>query len=230
MENIFLLLALFATIKSLFMTVLLPNKWYRLGFGVLLGVFIFLSHDYVMDFNKLQVQHLLSTQSSLLDISLIVMIDSLLSLYFCFARIKNPDPDNKQKRYTKILRYIPSLLVFPSLFYLHIHLLFSFAGIDFMYITSGFAVFIVSVFIISSLFMRRVFGEKEILIELSLLLTLMLFLITVCSYVFHPSATLYTYSMPVNWLECITTSGLLLVTMFAGYLFTYIKKIIKHKN
>lgn len=227
MENILLILSLLALLKSLFMTSLLPNRWYRLGFSVLLGVFVVLSHSYVIDFNKLQVQRMLATQSSLFDISLVVMVDSLLSLYFCFARLKDSETDIKQKRYNKILRYTPSLLVFPCLFYIHIHLLFAFVGIDFDYITFGFACFMVSVFAIASIFMRKVFNEKDILIELILLLTLLLFLLTICSTVFHPSTTIYTSGMPVNWLECLTTLGLLVVMVAVGYLFAYIRKIIK---
>ena len=43
MEYILLLLSLFAVLKSLFMTSLLPNRWYRLAFSLLLGVFVLLS-------------------------------------------------------------------------------------------------------------------------------------------------------------------------------------------
>ena len=39
MDNIFLLLAFFAVVKSLFMTTLLPDRRYRIAFSLLLGVF-----------------------------------------------------------------------------------------------------------------------------------------------------------------------------------------------
>lgn len=229
MENILLILSLLALIKSLFMTALLPNRWYRLGFCLLLGVFVFVSHGYAIELNKLQVQQLLSTQDSLLDISFVVMIDSILSVYFCVARLGGSD-SSKVKRYMSVLRYMPSLLVFPAVFYIHVNLFFSIVATDFMLITSGWALFVVLLFVVASLFMRRLFAEKELPIEIILILTLLLFMLTVCGTVFHPSATVYGSGTPVDWIECVTTLGLLIIIMLVGYIFSNIRKIIKRKK
>ena len=229
MENILLILSLLALAKSLFMTALLPNRWYRLGFCLLLGVFVFVSHGYAIELNKLQVQQLFSTQDSLLDISFVVMIDSILSVYFCVARLGGSD-SSKVKRYMSVLRYMPSLLVFPAIFYIHVNLFFSIVATDFMLITSGWALFVVLLFVVASLFMRRLFSEKELPIEIILILTLLLFMLTVCGTVFHPSATVYGSGTPVDWIECVTTLGLLIIIMLAGYIFSNIRKIIKRKK
>ena len=229
MENILLILSLLALVKSLFMTALLPNRWYRLGFCLLLGVFVFVSHGYAIELNKLQVQQVLSTQDSLLDISFVVMIDSILSVYFCVARLGGSD-SSKVKRYMSVLRYMPSLLVFPAVFYIHVNLFFSIVATDFMLITSGWALFVVLLFVVASLFMRRLFAEKELPIEIILILTLLLFMLTVCGTVFHPSATVYGSGTPVDWIECVTTLGLLIIIMLAGYIFSNIRKIIKRKK
>ena len=211
------------------MTALLPNRWYRLGFCLLLGVFVFVSHGYAIELNKLQVQQLLSTQDSLLDISFVVMIDSILSVYFCVARLGGRD-SSKVKRYMSVLRYMPSLLVFPAVFYIHVNLFFSIVATDFMLITSGWALFVVLLFVVASLFMRRLFAEKELPIEIILILTLLLFMLTVCGTVFHPSAIVYGSGTPVDWIECVTTLGLLIIIMLAGYIFSNIRKIIKRKK
>jgi len=229
MDNILLILSLLALSKSLFMTALLPNRWYRLGFCLLLGVFVFVSHGYAIELNKLQVQQLLSTQDSLLDISFVVMIDSILSVYFCVARLGGSD-SSKVKRYMSVLRYMPSLLVFPAVFYIHVNLFFSIVATDFMLITSGWALFVVLLFVVASLFMRRLFAEKELPIEIILIITLLLFMLTVCGTVFHPSATVYGSGTPVDWIECVTTLGLLIIIMLAGYIFSNIRKIIKRKK
>lgn len=229
MENILLILSLLALVKSLFMTALLPNRWYRLGFCLLLGVFVFVSHGYAIELNKLQVQQLLSTQDSLLDISFVVMIDSILSVYFCVARLGGSD-SSKVKRYMSVLRYMPSLLVFPAIFYIHVNLFFSIVATDFMLITSDWALFVVLLFVVASLFMRRLFAEKELPIEIILIITLLLFMLTVCGTVFHPSATVYGSGTPVDWIECVTTLGLLIIIMLAGYIFSNIRKIIKRKK
>jgi len=227
MENILLLLSLFAVVKSLFMTSLLPNRWYRLGFSILLGIFVLLCHPFAMEQNKLQIQKLLSTQSAMLDISLIVMVDSLLSFYFCFARIKDWEPGKKFKWYTTFLRHMPSLLIFPALYYIHINMFFSFPGLDFMKATAGLALIVTVIFGLASFFMRKLVHEKDTLIEVVLLLTMFLFILVICSTIFHPSATVYSHSTPVNWTEFLSTLGLLAGLILIGFLYTYIKKIFK---
>ena len=172
---------------------------------------------------------MLSTQDSLLDISFVVMIDSILSVYFCVARLGGSD-SSKVKRYMSVLRYMPSLLVFPAIFYIHVNLFFSIVATDFMLITSGWALFVVLLFVVASLFMRRLFAEKELPIEIILILTLLLFMLTVCGTVFHPSATVYGSGTPVDWIECVTTLGLLIIIMLAGYIFSNIREIIKRKK
>ena len=102
--------------------------------------------------------------------------------------------------------------------------------IDFMLITSGWALFVVLLFVVASLFMRRLFAEKELPIEIILILTLLLFMLTVCGTVFHPSATVYGNGTPVDWIECVTTLGLLIIIMLVGYIFSNIRKIIKRKK
>ena len=129
-----------------------------------------------------------------------------------------------------VLRYMPSLLVFPAVFYIHVNLFFSIVATDFMLITSGWALFVVLLFVVASLFMRRLFAEKELPIEIILILTLLLFMLTVCGTVFHPSATVYGSGTPVDWIECVTTLGLLIIIMLAGYIFSNIREIIKRKK
>lgn len=227
MENILLLLALFAVLKSIFMTSLLPNRWYRFAFSISPGVFVILSYPYAIEQNKLQMQEFLSTQSAVMNISLVVMADTLLSLYFCFARMRKWEPGKRFKWHITLLRHIPSLLVFPALYYIHVNLFFSFPGINFLrtgiILASGVSV----VFVLASFFIRKLLHEKELLIETVLMLTLFLFILVICCTVFHPSATVYGYSPPIDWAGCITTLGVLAVLLISGYLFSYTKKHFK---
>ena len=213
MDNIFLLLAFFAVVKSLFMTTLLPDRRYRIAFSVLLGVFVVLSHSYVVELNKLQVQRMLSERSALFDISLVVMVDSLLTVYFCLARLRNREPEQRFAWYTTLVRHMPSLLIFP-----------------FTTVTWGLAAGVVVVFVAASLFARSLIGGKDLLIELIMLLTLLLFLLTVCSAVFHPSNTVISHSAPVDWLGCLGTLGLLLGLTLVGWLITAVRRRLQKKS
>ena len=230
MDNILLLLSLFAVVKSLFMTSLLPNRWYRLAFSLSLGAFIMLCHPSAMEVNKLELQRVLSTQSAMMNISLVV-VDMLLSGYFCMARIKDWEEGNSFRWYTKLFRYMPSLLVFPALYYIHITLFFTLTGVDFMRTSIGLAVGVTVAFSLASFFMRKLIAEKELLIELVVILTFFVCVLVICCTIFHPSATVYNHASPVDWVGCAGTLALLLVIFILGYLWTQVVRIYKqHKN
>lgn len=227
MDNILLLLSLFAVLKSLFMTSLLPNRWYRLAFSFLLGIFVIACHPYALDMNKLELQHLLSTKEAMMNISLFVMIDMSLSCYFCIARIKDSEEKRSFRWYTRMFRYMPSLLVFPALFYIHINLFFSLTGVDFMQTSGGLAIATVLLFGLASFFMRKWIAEKELLIELIVMLTLFVCVLVICCTIFHPSATVYNHASPIDWEGCIGTLSVLIAVFVLGYLWTYIVRYYK---
>lgn len=234
MEYILLLLSLFAVLKSLFMTSLLPNRWYRLAFSLLLGVFVLLCHPYAMEVNKLKLQRILSTQSAMMNISLFVMVDMLLSCYFCIARFKDRDEKKAFVWYTVFFRHMPSLLIFPALYYIHISLFFNLTGVDFYKTSVGLAIAIVLLFGGASFFMRKLIAEKDTLIELIVLLTFFVCMLVICCTIFHPSATVYNHAAPVDWIECAGTLAVLLAIFIVGYLWTsfinYYKRIKNSKH
>lgn len=220
MDNILLLLSLFAVIKSLFMTSLLPNRWYRLAFSVSLGVFLLFTHPHALEMNKLELQRVLSTQSAIMNISLFVMVDMLLSCYFCVARIQDREDNEKFRWYTKLFRHMPSLLIFPALYYIQITMFFTLTGVDFMRISAGLAVTTVILFVTASFFMRKWIAEKELLIELIVLLTFFVCAMVICCTIFHPSASVYNHATPIDWAGCAATIGFLLLILLVGYIWT----------
>lgn len=221
MEFILLLLSLFAVLKSLFMTSLLPNLWYRLAFSLSLGVFILAAHGHALEVNKLELQRLLSGQSAMMNISLVVMVDMLLSGYFCLARLQDRDGGPALRWHTVLLRHMPSLLVFPALYYIHITLFFTLTGFDFMRTTIGLALAVVLLFGLASFCMRRLIVEKEWLIELVAILTFFVCVLVICCTIFHPSAAIYNHASPVDWAGCLATMSVLLGIFLFGYLGSY---------
>ena len=146
------------------------------------------------------------------------------------ASLPSSGPGRRFAWYTTLVRHMPSLLVFPALFYLHINLLFSLPGVAFTTVTWGLAAGVVAVFVAASLFARSLIGGKDLLIELIMLLTLLLFLLTVCSAVFHPSNTVISHSAPVDWLGCLGTLGLLLGLTLVGWLLTAVRRRLQKKS
>lgn len=217
MESILVLLCLFAVLKSLFMTSLLPNRWYRLAFSLSLGVFILAARSSALEVNKLALQQVLSGQPAMMNISLAVMVDMLLSGYFCMARLKDYAGSGSFRWYTALLRHLPSLLVFPALYYIHITLFFTFTGVDFRLTTWGLAIAVSVSFGLASLGMRRLVAEKEWLIELVAILAFFICVLVICCTIFHPSAAVYNHASPVDWEACAATSGVVAGMILAGY-------------
>lgn len=217
MDNILLLLSLFALLKSLLMTSLLPNRWYRLAFSLLLGAFVAACHPYAMDINKLRLQQFLSSQSAMMDISLVVMVDLLLSGYFCMARIKDRSDSRPFRWYTTLFRHLPSLLVFPALFYIQITLFFSWTGTAFGTISGVLAGGVVLLFGAASFFMRRLVPEKDLLIELVAMLSLLICALVICCTIFHPASVTLHSAGPVDWKGCALTLGGLFLLFLVGF-------------
>lgn len=209
------------------MTSLLPNRWYRLAFSLSLGVFVMLIHFQAMEMNKLELQRIVSTQSAMMNISLVVMIDLLLTGYFCMARIQDREDKKSFRWYTVLFRYMPSLLVLPALYYIHITLFFSFTGMDFMRTSLSLAIGITGVFASASFFMRRLIAEKELLIELVVMLTFFVCILVICCTIFHPAAAVYSHASPIDWAGCLSTLGLLAIILLFGYIRTYIVRLYK---
>ena len=86
-------------------------------------------------------------------------------------------------------------------------------------------------FSLASFFMRKLIAEKELLIELVVILTFFVCVLVICCTIFHPSATVYNHASPVDWVGCAGTLALLLVIFILGYLWTQVVRIYKqHKN
>lgn len=219
MDSILLILAFFALLKSLLMTSLLPNRWYRLAFALLTGGFVVLCHPYALGLNKLKLQGVLSTQEALMNISLLVMADLLLSGYFCLARIRDREENAPFRWYTVVLRHMPSILVFPALFYIQISLFYTLTGVDFVATTFALAGGTALLYGLAAFFMRK-WADKELLIEMTGILTLLICALVICCTIFHPSATVFNRAQPVDWRGCLGTAGALFLLFSTGYLWT----------
>lgn len=229
MDNVLILLAVFCIFKTLLMTSLLPGKWYRLAFGGLCAVFVICAHPYAMEQNKLEIEKLMEGQQILMDVSLVVMVDLLLTLAFCWSVLYRL-VGHKLNRVNGLLSFIPSMLIFPTLYYIHLNLFFNGAGISFEVLTAILAVAAFLVISGGSLLIRALLPEIDLRLELTVWLGFLLFLLTVCCTIFHPSALVYSHSSPVDWKGLLFTVVVLLCVFVIGYYQNRIIRIFKRKK
>lgn len=223
MDSVLLLLTLLAIIKSVMTGSILPRWWQGALFGLLCGAFVWICHPYALEMNKLQVETALSEQSALMNISLIVSIDLLLTFGTCWAQIA-------PQRSTRWMRYIPSLLVLPALFYLQIMLFFNLPGTSFNAVSGILAAGAFIVLAGGGSAMRYLLPSAEQRIELTLLAAMLIFALTVCCTVFHPSATVVGQSSGVDWRSTALAFAVVAVLFVTGYFTPRILKKLKKQH
>lgn len=223
MDSVLLLLTLLVIIKSVMMASIMPRWWQGALFGAVCGIFVWICHPYALEMNKLQVETALSGQSALMNISLIVSIDLLLTFGACWAQIA-------PQRRTRWLTYIPSLLMFPALFYVQVTLFFNLPGTSFNAISGTLVAGAFIVLAGGGSVMRYLFPSSEGRIELTLLAGTLIFVLTVCCTVFHPSATVVGQSSGVDWHGTALAFAVVAVLFATGYLTPRILKKLKKQH
>ncbi|MDL2311455.1 hypothetical protein LJC68_01070 [Bacteroidales bacterium OttesenSCG-928-B11] len=194
------------------MSSLLPKKRDLFIFGSICLLWIFTTHFFAIEQNKLVLERIIGSQNAITNLSIIVMLDLLLTLGFSQSLIKKMAGENRSWG-AKIAAYVPCILFFPVLTYLQITLFFQLPGYNFVLLTTLFGISSFICIMGGSFLLRKIIPEAEVRIELVLLFSLLLFLLSICFMVFHPSILIYSYSQPVDWKDFILT---LAVTITLG--------------
>jgi uncharacterized membrane protein YqjE len=208
---------------------LFPKKRDIIVFGVVCVLWIVGMHSFAIGQNKLVLERLVSSQSAITDFSILVMFDLLLTLGFSQSLLKKIAGE-KRNWSQKIVGYAPLILIFPVLSYLHVNLFFQFPGHRFGLLTVLFGASILIFIVGGSFLLRKIVREAEIRIELVLLFSLLLFLLTICFTVFHPSSLIYSHSQPIEWRQLILTILVTFVLAVIGLLWQLFYKKRKNSN
>ena len=224
MDNILILISILCLGKILMMASLFPKMWQKLALGVLCVASIGLFYPFAIETNKINIENLLMQQDRMMDMTLFFVIDLLLSIGFCrviFAKI------NKQtiKKSTMLLAYLPSLMLFPVIFYLQINLSFLFIGTSFLLSTVFYAVFIFLLIFGGAYFVGKLLPEVELRLELIIIFSVLLFALIICCTVFHPSARIFSQSSPINIKELLFSFTTIAAIFTIGF---FVSKIYKH--
>ncbi len=225
MDNILFLLAVFVFLRELLEISLIPSRLCRYSFALLTGAAIVLEHSYALGGNKLVFEEMMSAKDAALNLSLVVMGDVVFTFFFASAVAY---PGRRIRK--KILGYFPSLLIFPTLYYLHMNLFFASGGLDFGLITGLFAGGTFLLFLLFPRIYRLLFPDKESGLELIFLLSLFIAALSLCTTIFHPSTTIYTrVGEAFDWRSLAGVAAGIAILGVTGYLWTrYGKQFMYH--
>lgn len=224
--NIFILLSVLAITKALLMSSFLPKIWHKLLFAAICTAFIYFSHSYAISYNIAKLRESLYTQEALMDISLLVMLDLILTLTFFNLTVKMWK-QSKTHKLLKAFLYLPSVLVFPAIFYLHVNLIFFSVGVDFLKLTSIYAIITFLFIGVGAILINKLLKEVEFRLELLSIVSVLIIVLVISSTVFHPSLIVYRHVAPIEWNHLIIALVSIGVLFIIGFFKPLIIKLFK---
>ena len=112
----------------------------RIAFGALLAAFVVWSEQYAVQQSKTQLADYLANVTALQNMAVIVTVDSVFCFAYAFCHFQDMyAPGQKRKWWLTVLKWYPSLLMFPVTFYVFTQTMFVAVGIDFATTTWAFA-------------------------------------------------------------------------------------------
>lgn len=227
MELIIQILMLFVVIN----TVLKLSfwKWWQAAlFSFACGVFVIVSCQWAVLQSKTQLADYLTKRTILQDAAVLITIESVICIVFCFARLQYGQA-SKPRWWLSILNCYPNLLIFPVLFYLLTQLIYAMPGIDFStisYLLAGAA------FILLPLLgfgMKYLYPENDLRLEIHFLVSLFVCVIGLISTV-NGNVAYTAAKEPLNIKAIILSLGLFLSLFLSGIAWNKLKWNIFNKR
>ena len=138
--------------------------WQAALFGAVCGAFVIATYPYAILQSKTQLADYLQNTTALQNMAVIITLESVVCFAYCIAVLRGWF-GQQERWWVKPLKWYPSLLVFPVLFYLQTELVFSFPGTSFSAISYAFAAAVVVLFPLLCHLFRLLLPEKEMRLE-----------------------------------------------------------------
>lgn len=203
-------------------------KWWQAGlFGVVCGVFVALTYPYAILQSKTQIADYLRNTVALQDMAVVITIESVICFAYCVAVLRGWF-GQREKWWVKPLKWYPSLLIFPVLFYLQTELVFTFSGVSFTVLSYGFAVAVVVLLPLLCAFFRYLLPEKDLRLEVHFLVSLFVCVIGLLTTV-NGNVTYRAVKEPTNWKALAVAFGLFAILFLVGMVWNKFKWMILQK-
>lgn len=131
MELILQLLMLLVLVASCLKLSYTP-RWFVVLYALSLGLFIYWTADFASEQTRAEVERYIKQQSLREYISIFVTIEAMLFVVFAVGGFSSLSIVKRNVlSIQQILRFCPPLLMYPTMLYWHILLLFNWTGVDF---------------------------------------------------------------------------------------------------
>lgn len=219
METVIILMMLLVSL-SFILKLTFMRPWQMILEAVVPASVVIFSIDIAVLQSKTQIEEWFQTPELMLDLAVILTIDVALQLAFCFFMVNN-GVSLRERVVRNILLLIPGLLIFPTVFYLLVLMIFSFTGIDFNIIGYGFGIGLVIIVPLISMGMKLLLPERFSRLELIFYLNCIIGMLGVVATVNGRTATVGVNELNIPALLLIFGIGLI------GYVIGFL--LYKHK-
>lgn len=145
--------------------------WQVAIMGVLSAGFLLFAYTYAIEQSQVTIQQALENTKVLSNMAVLVSIEAGFCIGFCFLALRTLF-FGKESRGYKILKWYPSLLIFPVLFYLLTQSIFYFSGADFFTTTTVLAIGVLLLIIGGAYGIKELLPEEDFRLEVHFLTSL----------------------------------------------------------
>lgn len=164
------ILMLFIVIKTL-LKLSFWKMWKIILFAAVSTIFVIVAEQFAILQSKTQIADYLSNREYLQDAAVLISLESVLAISFCFTAFKI-FLGKQSKKWHALLIYFPGVLIFPVLFFVLTQSVFSFPGTNFKTVTYIVALITFLIISLGSLGFKYFLPEREFRLEVHFLVSL----------------------------------------------------------
>ena len=190
--------------------------WQTLIFAGIVMFFLWEMYFYAINQSQITIENMLNNSKILSDITVLLTIESMVCIGFCFLALRSFFL-NKESKWYKILKWYSGLLVFPALFYVLTQCIFFFSGVDFPLITIILAIIIFIFISVGSYCFQKFLPEQDFRLEIHFLTSIFITILGLVSTA-NGQIIYVSESEPIQFKTLIITFLLFLSLFFLGFL------------
>lgn len=227
MELIIQILMLFIVIGTV-LRLSFWRWWQTVLFALGCSVFVVVWCKYAVLQSKTQLADYLSSNTIMQDAAVLITLESVLLLAFCFAALGDVH-SRPRRRWLRLLSLYPGVLIFPVLFYLLTQMIYAMPGSDFGNTAYLLAAAVLILIPLLSYAAGRLIPEKELRLEVYFLVSLFVCIIGLITTV-NGNVTYAAAEEPTNPNAIILSISLFLIMFLSGVVGNKLRWKISNKK
>lgn len=223
MNHLLPILAFFILLNCLLKLSFL-RLWKRVLLSLIAGIFVLIISPYASDQSKTEIASWLSDPKILQNVAVLISLDALIIFAFSIMMLREVFDGRVSKPYLLTLKYYPSLLLFPLLFYLLTYLYFNLPGIDFKTTAYTLALCTAIGLPLLSIGMGKLINELDFRLEVQFIVNLFVCCIGLISTV-NGNTNYAAVKQEFNFRAMIIALSIFAILFACGFIIKRIKKI-----